>query len=44
MQVSISVRISEETAHALDAYAKETGKSKASAVEQALRNFLKLAK
>jgi predicted transcriptional regulator len=40
MQTQISVRISVETAQALDAFATETGKSKASIVEQALKEFL----
>jgi predicted DNA-binding protein len=43
MQVQLATKISIETAQALDVYAKKTGKSKASIVEQALREFMKLA-
>lgn len=44
MQVQLSTRISIETAQALDKYAAQSGMSKASIVEQALREYLERAK
>jgi|GEM_PF-5859793 len=40
-QVTLNTRISPEISTALDAYAKATGKSKASLIEAALKNYLK---
>lgn len=40
MQVAISTKISLETAQALEAYLKATGRPKAHVVEEALRKFL----